>query len=156
MRISDWSSDVCSSDLLARALEATAAAKGLVSTSSDMADYKVRQLVQEEDMLIVVSTYGEGDPPQPATGFFEFIEGRKAPKLDGKRFAVLALGDSTYEFYCEAGKRLDRRFEKLGAERLAQRVDCDIDYEEAAERSEERRVGKECVITCRCRGSPAP
>src|SRR3546814_6513101 len=62
---------------LARALEATAAAKGLVSTSSDMADYKVRQLVQEEDMLIVVSTYGEGDPPQPATGFFEFIEGRK-------------------------------------------------------------------------------
>src|SRR3546814_1431869 len=69
-------------------------------------------------MLIVVSTYGEGDPPQPATGFFEFIEGRKAPKLDGKRFAVLALGDSTYEFYCEAGKRLDRRFEKLGAERL--------------------------------------
>src|SRR3546814_3942839 len=74
-----------------------------------MADYKVRQLVQEEDMLIVVSTYGEGDPPQPATGFFEFIEGRKAPKLDGKRFAVLALGDSTYEFYCEAGKRLDRR-----------------------------------------------
>src|SRR3546814_454682 len=118
---------------LARALEATAAAKGLVSTSSDMADYKVRQLVQEEDMLIVVSTYGEGDPPQPATGFFEFIEGRKAPKLDGKRFAVLALGDSTYEFYCEAGKRLDRRFEKLGAERLAPRVDCDIDYEEAAE-----------------------
>src|SRR3546814_5288774 len=84
-------------------------------------------------MLIVVSTYGEGDPPQPATGFFEFIEGRKAPKLDGKRFAVLALGDSTYEFYCEAGKRLDRRFEKLGAERLAPRVDCDIDYKEAAE-----------------------
>src|SRR3546814_19471206 len=84
-------------------------------------------------MLIVVSTYGEGDPPQPATGFFEFIEGRKAPKLDGKRFAVLALGDSTYEFYCEAGKRLDRRFEKLGAERLAPRVDCDIAYEEAAE-----------------------
>src|SRR3546814_9816647 len=107
---------------LARALEATAAAKGLVSTSSDMADYKVRQLVQEEDMLIVVRTYGEGDPPQPATGFFEFIEGRKAPKLDGKRFAVLALGDSTYEFYCEAGKRPDGRFEELGADRIAPHV----------------------------------
>src|SRR3546814_20394473 len=80
---------------LARALEATAAAKGLVSTSSDMADYKVRQLVQEEDMLIVVSTYGEGDPPQPATGFFEFIEGGNAPKLEGKRFPFLALGPST-------------------------------------------------------------
>ncbi|MCP5403749.1 MAG: assimilatory sulfite reductase (NADPH) flavoprotein subunit [Novosphingobium sp.] len=118
---------------LAHALEASAAEKGLVCSLFDMADYKVRQLAQEEDVLIVVSTYGEGDPPQPATGFFEFVEGRKAPKLDGKRFAVLALGDSTYEFYCEAGKRLDRRFEELGAERLTARVDCDIDYEEAAE-----------------------
>lgn len=118
---------------LARALEIAAKAKGLVCNLADMADYKVRQLAQEEDVLIVVSTYGEGDPPQPATGFFEFIEGRKAPKLEDKRFAVLALGDSTYEFYCEAGKRLDRRFEELGAERLTPRVDCDIDYEEAAE-----------------------
>ncbi|MEZ5656280.1 MAG: assimilatory sulfite reductase (NADPH) flavoprotein subunit [Sphingobium sp.] len=118
---------------LARALETAAKGKGLSCSLSDMADYKVRQLGQEEDVLIIVSTYGEGDPPQPATGFFEFIEGRKVPKLEGKRFAVLALGDSTYEFYCEAGKRLDRKFEELGAERLAPRVDCDIDYEEAAE-----------------------
>lgn len=118
---------------LARSLEAAAKAKGLDCSLSDMTDYKVRQLAGEEDVLIIVSTYGEGDPPQPATGFFEFVEGRKAPKLEGKRFAVLALGDSTYEFYCEAGKRLDRRFEELGGERIAPRVDCDIDYEEAAE-----------------------
>ncbi|MHB9879029.1 assimilatory sulfite reductase (NADPH) flavoprotein subunit [Pacificimonas sp. ICDLI1SI03] len=118
---------------VARDLETAAKAKGLVCSLSDMADFKVRQLAQEEDVLIVISTYGEGDPPQPATGFFEFVEGRKAPKLGGKRFAVLALGDSTYEFYCEAGKRLDRRFEDLGAERLVSRVDCDVDYEEAAE-----------------------
>ena len=118
---------------LARALETAAKGKGLSCNLSDMADYKVRQLAEEEDVLIIVSTYGEGDPPQPATSFFEFVEGRKAPKLEGKRFAVLALGDSTYEFYCEAGKRLDRRFEELGGERLAPRVDCDIDYEEAAE-----------------------
>jgi sulfite reductase (NADPH) flavoprotein alpha-component len=118
---------------LARALETALHVKGLTCSLFDMADYKVRQLAQEEDILIVVSTYGEGDPPQPATGFFEFIEGRKAPKLDGKRFAILALGDSTYEFYCEAGKRLDRRFEALGADRLTPRVDCDVDYEDAAE-----------------------
>ncbi|HEY0958622.1 MAG TPA: assimilatory sulfite reductase (NADPH) flavoprotein subunit [Novosphingobium sp.] len=112
---------------------AAATAAGLVCKLVDMADYKIRQLSQEQDLLIIVSTYGEGDPPQPATGFFEFIESRKAPKLEDVRFAVLALGDSTYEYYCQAGKRLDQRFEELGARRLAPRVDCDVDFEEAAE-----------------------
>jgi sulfite reductase (NADPH) flavoprotein alpha-component len=112
---------------------AAATAAGLVCKLVDMADYKIRQLSQEQDLLIIVSTYGEGDPPQPATGFFEFIESRKAPKLEDVRFAVLALGDSTYEYYCQAGKRLDQRFEELGARRLAPRVDCDVDFEEDAE-----------------------
>lgn len=118
---------------VARSLETRARASGLSPVLFEMADYKVRQLSDEQDLLIIVSTYGVGDPPQPATGFFEFVEGRRAPKLDGMRFAVLALGDSSYEFYCEAGKRLDRRLEQLGAERLAARADCDIDFEEAAE-----------------------
>src|SRR5690606_10906020 len=118
---------------LARGLETKLKERGLACTLSDMADYKQRQLAQEQDVLIIVSTYGEGDPPQPATGFFEFIEGRKAPRLDDLRFAVLALGDSTYEYYCQAGKRLDQRFGELGARRLHDRVDCDVDYEEPAE-----------------------
>jgi sulfite reductase (NADPH) flavoprotein alpha-component len=118
---------------LARSLQSAIVDKNMTCTLADMADYKPRNLAQEQDLLVVVSTYGEGDPPQPATGFFEFVEGRKAPKLDQLRFAVLALGDSTYEFYCEAGKRLDRRFQDLGAQRLAPRVDCDVDYDEPAE-----------------------
>ncbi|MGE3745052.1 MAG: assimilatory sulfite reductase (NADPH) flavoprotein subunit [Sphingomonadaceae bacterium] len=117
---------------LAKVLAEAARAKGLAPTLADMAAYKHRELALEEDILILVSTYGEGDPPQPAAGFFEFVEGRKAPTLEGKRFAVLALGDSTYEYYCEAGKKLDHRFEELGARRLAPRADCDVDYEEPA------------------------
>lgn len=117
---------------VARTLLASAIDKGLSCTLCDMANYKVRQLGQEQDLLIIVSTYGEGDPPQPATGFFEFAEGRKAPSLEGVRFAVLALGDSTYKYYCQAGKRLDQRFEELGAKRLTPRVDCDVDFEEPA------------------------
>lgn len=118
---------------LARILDAAAKAKGMACATIDMADYQPRQLSQEQDLLIIVSTYGEGDPPQPATGFFEFLEGRKTPRLEGVRFSILALGDSTYEYFCQAGKRLDERFEELGAARLAPRLDCDVDYEEAAE-----------------------
>ncbi|HEX4737665.1 MAG TPA: assimilatory sulfite reductase (NADPH) flavoprotein subunit [Allosphingosinicella sp.] len=117
---------------LGKALAAAAAERGLAPRLFDMADYKVRQLKDEEDLLVIVSTYGEGDPPQPAIGFFEFLEGRRAPQLPNLRYSVLALGDSTYEKYCEAGKRIDRRLQELGAARLDERIDCDLDYEESA------------------------
>ena len=117
---------------LGRALAAAAAEKGFVPQLADMSDYKVRQLKDEQDLLVIVSTYGEGDPPQPAIGFFEYLEGNRAPKLPGLRYSVLALGDSTYEKYCEAGKRIDHRLEALGADRIHARVDCDLDYEEPA------------------------
>jgi len=117
---------------LGKALAAEAAARGLSVSAHDLADYKPRSLKDEQDLLFIVSTYGEGDPPQPSVGFFEFLDGPRAPKLGGVRYSVLALGDSTYEKYCEAGKRIDRRLEALGAERLHERVDCDVDYEEPA------------------------
>jgi sulfite reductase (NADPH) flavoprotein alpha-component len=117
---------------LAKALAAAASERGLAPKLADMADYKVRQIKDEQDLLIIVSTHGEGDPPEPAVGFFEFLEGTRAPKLGGLRFAVLALGDSTYEKYCEAGKRIDRRLEELGATKLHDRIDCDVDYDEPA------------------------
>jgi sulfite reductase (NADPH) flavoprotein alpha-component len=117
---------------LARSFAAAALAQGLTAEVVEMALYKPRRLKEEQDLLVIVSTHGEGDPPQPALDFFEYVEGPKAPKLPELRYSILALGDSSYEHYCEAGKRLDRRFEILGASRLAPRVDCDVDYDETA------------------------
>ncbi|MGA9582863.1 MAG: assimilatory sulfite reductase (NADPH) flavoprotein subunit, partial [Allosphingosinicella sp.] len=117
---------------LARALAAAAADQGLVAQVEDMARYKPRRLREEQDLLVVVSTHGEGDPPQPALDFFEYVEGPKAARLPELRYSILALGDSTYEHFCEAGRRLDRRFEALGAVRIAERGECDVDYDETA------------------------
>ncbi len=99
------------------------------ATLSEMDQYKTKELKNVEDLLIVTSTHGEGDPPDNALSFYEFLYGRKAPKLDGARFSVLALGDQSYEFFCQTGKEFDARLEELGAERILPRVDCDIDFE---------------------------
>ena len=127
-----YASETGNSETLAKDVAAQAKAMGIVVQLADMADYKTRRLKDEQDLLLISSTHGEGDPPQGAADFFEFIEGRKAPRLEHLRFSVLALGDSTYERYCEAGRRLDRRLEDLGARRLHPRTDCDVDYEEPA------------------------
>ncbi|HEX5999172.1 MAG TPA: assimilatory sulfite reductase (NADPH) flavoprotein subunit [Hyphomicrobiaceae bacterium] len=127
-----FASETGNSAGLAKAVAAAVEAQGAAVKISNMADYKPARLREEQDLLVITSTHGEGDPPQTAVGFFEFLEGRKAPQLPHVRFAVLALGDSTYERYCEAGKRIDRRLEALGAQRLMDRVDCDVDFEDAA------------------------
>lgn len=110
-----------------------AAAKGLEARLIDMADYKTRELKSETHLLVVTATHGEGDPPDPAAGFYEFVMSRKAPTLADAHYTVLSLGDSTYEHFCQTGKDFDARLEALGATRLIERVDCDVDFDEPAE-----------------------
>ncbi|MBV5123333.1 assimilatory sulfite reductase (NADPH) flavoprotein subunit [Bacillus halotolerans] len=106
--------------------------RGFQVTVSSMSDFKPNQLKKINNLLIVVSTHGEGEPPDNALSFHEFLHGRRAPKLDDLRFSVLALGDSSYEFFCQTGKEFDQRLEELGGKRISPRVDCDLDYDEPA------------------------
>ncbi|MFP7484010.1 assimilatory sulfite reductase (NADPH) flavoprotein subunit [Priestia filamentosa] len=107
--------------------------KGFKVTVSSMSDFKPNSLKKLKNLLVVASTHGEGDPPDNALSFHEFLHGRRAPKLEDLRFSVLSLGDSSYEQFCQTGKEFDARLEELGGTRLHPRVDCDLDYDEPAE-----------------------
>lgn len=104
--------------------------KGFQVTLSSMSDFKPNNLKKINNLLVIVSTHGEGDPPDNALSFHEYVHGRRAPKLNHLSFSVLSLGDSSYEFFCQTGKEFDERFEELGGTRLFDRVDCDLDYDE--------------------------
>jgi sulfite reductase (NADPH) flavoprotein alpha-component len=98
-----------------------------------MANYKPAQLKREHYLFVLVSTYGEGDPPDNAQAFHEFLFGHKTPKLEDLKYSVLALGDTSYEHFCKIGCDIDAKLETLGGTRIHPRVDCDVDFEETAE-----------------------
>ncbi|SEN43925.1 sulfite reductase (NADPH) alpha subunit [Paenibacillus sp. OK076] len=106
--------------------------QGLQVTLSSMGDFKPNGLKKVENLLIIVSTHGEGEPPDNAIPLHEFLHSKRAPKLEGLRYSVLALGDTSYEFFCKTGKDFDIRLQELGGTALVPRVDCDVDFDEAA------------------------
>ena len=118
---------------LAKKAQKLATDLGIQVTLKSMANYKVRELQSEKNLLVIVSTHGEGVPPFAARELHDFIYSKRAPKLDGVNFAVLALGDSSYFHFCKTGKDFDEQLEKLGAKRLVSRVACDVDFEDTAE-----------------------
>lgn len=95
-------------------------------------DYKFKQIASEKLLVVVASTQGEGEAPEEAVALHKFLFSKKAPKLTDTAFAVLGLGDTSYEFFCQAGKDFDSKLAELGGERLLDRVDADVEYQAAA------------------------
>ena len=108
-------------------------AAGLNVTHSAIDAYSVKALASERYLIIVTSTQGDGEPPEEAYAFVKFLHSRHAPALHQTHFAVFGLGDSTYAQFCQAGKDIDQRLDALGAARLLDRVDADVDYETVAQ-----------------------
>ncbi|MCL9659710.1 assimilatory sulfite reductase (NADPH) flavoprotein subunit [Paenibacillus hunanensis] len=117
---------------LAKKLAQQLTAQGFDVTLSSMGDYKTNNLKKVHNLFVLASTQGEGDPPDNAIPFYEFLHSKRAPQLAETKFAVLGLGDTSYEFFCQTGKDFDKRLEELGAERIVPRADCDVDFEEQA------------------------
>ncbi|MDX1537180.1 assimilatory sulfite reductase (NADPH) flavoprotein subunit [Arsukibacterium sp.] len=117
---------------VAEALASLAKAKNIAAKVVDLADYKSSQLKNEQYLIIVTSTYGEGEPPENAVSFYNFLFSKKAPKVPQLKFAVLGLGDTSYEFFCKTAADFDERLAELGAQRLQARADLDVDYDAAA------------------------
>ncbi|MVN76969.1 assimilatory sulfite reductase (NADPH) flavoprotein subunit [Hymenobacter sp. HMF4947] len=117
---------------IAEQAAAAAATRGLTAEVRDMNDYPTRQLAQEQNLLVIVSTHGEGEPPIAAEDLYSFINGPRAPKLPNLRYSVLALGDKSYLHYCQTGKEFDQRLAELGGTRLLDRVDADVAYKAPA------------------------
>lgn len=107
--------------------------EGVNVTRTSLKDYKAKNIADEQLVLLVTSTQGEGEAPEEGVVLLKLLNGKKAPKLDRLQFAVLGLGDSSYPNFCQAGKDFDQRFYDLGAMRLFERVDADLDFQATAD-----------------------
>jgi len=117
-----------SEELADRAMK-DAKKRGFKAVMKNMADLTPKDLEKEENLLVIVSTWGDGEAPETAISFHkQFMEADL--KLDGLKFSVCGLGDTSYEKFCEIGKQFDTQLEKLGGKRIVDRVDCDVDYED--------------------------
>jgi sulfite reductase (NADPH) flavoprotein alpha-component len=128
-----YGSQTGNAEQLARRVAAELTARQVPHRVLDMLDCRKQDLEAAETLLVVVSTQGDGDPPDRAVALHELLHGRKPLRVSKLRFSVLALGDSSYEKFCETGRQFDARLEALGAKRLAARGECDVDFEASAQ-----------------------
>lgn len=127
-----YASQTGNAERLAKKLGALLTEHGHRSTVWAMREVKVAQLKKMGFVCVIASTHGEGEPPDNGRALHELLHSARAPKLDGMRYAVLSLGDCSYPLFCQTGIDFDQRFAALGAQRLRDRVDCDVDYDDAA------------------------
>ncbi|MCX8048496.1 MAG: assimilatory sulfite reductase (NADPH) flavoprotein subunit [Methylohalobius sp.] len=117
---------------IAETLMQMASAEGLNARLCDMAEFDPQELEREQLLFVIVSTHGEGDPPLAAEKLHAYLKDYSGPPLENLKYAVFALGDSSYRYFCQTGKDFDQYLQKAGANRILERVDADVDFEEPA------------------------
>ena len=137
-----YGSQTGNSKRVAERLGRAAEAAGLAVRVYAAREYPLKDLARERYLSVVISTQGDGDPPDDARSFVEHLLGKRAPRLEQLAYSVLALGDSSYPKFCETGRQVDERLVELGARRVLPRVDCDLDYDRLATPWVEQLVSK--------------
>jgi sulfite reductase (NADPH) flavoprotein alpha-component len=126
-----FGSQTGTAESLAKKVSKEAARRGFAPTVADMGSFDAAKLAAAQNVLVITSTYGDGEPPDSAKALHGALAAASGPSLAGVRYSVCALGDTNYTKFCQCGKDFDAFLEKHGATRVHARVDCDLDYEAA-------------------------
>lgn len=126
-----WGSQTGNSEGLGKKLSKALGAKGHSVTLKSMAEVSPADLAGISNLLIITSTYGDGEPPDNAADFHAALHAADAPALASLQYSVFALGDSNYPDFCKCGRDFDQRLAELGAKRLTEIVECDVEFEDA-------------------------